>query len=293
MCCCGGLWSVIKAWCPVIGAISLVADMVTDCLTVWDYHNKAYEKNGHISNILRIRFYKKWTNETGVLEYTGVPESYYFIISFSAMVLPMVIATICLLLYLLYVDFMKIRQFNRSCNADCGKVFGTIASSLMAPLAFILCVILSIVVIFLSWIVTPLLHIFFAFFIAFGNNPAGNDESKMKSLTWKKFAAVMMFLSIVETFFEAVPQAIVGVYISAYQPAEDLVSRLIHLWETNPFQVVSLFFSFFSVVKTLGTIAYTTTNDWDNSIFGMVNFLKNQAKKDFKREKDEEIEMIE
>jgi len=62
-----------------------------------------------------------------------------------------------------------------------------------------------------------------------------------------------------------------------------------------------LFFSFCSVVKTLGTVAYQTTNDWENSIFGMVKVLKNQYKethqkakdkKDSKREKEEEIEML-
>ena len=176
MCCCGGWWSVIRA-------LFLVADMGSDCLNVWDYHNKAYEKNENRTNFFSSHFYKNWKESpTGGMEYTGVLESYYFIISFSAMLLPMVIATICLLFYLLYVYFMEIRQFfiSRCCTAECGKVFGTIASSLMAPLTFILCVVISILVIFLSWIVSPLLHIFFAFFIAFGNNPAGKDESKMK-----------------------------------------------------------------------------------------------------------------
>ena len=147
MCCCGGWWSVIRA-------LSLVADMVSDCLNVWDYHRKAYEKNGQTTNFLKYGFYKSWnetthcTNITGVMEYEGVLESYYFIISFSAMLLPMVIATICLLFYLLYVYFMEIRQFfiSRCCTAECGKVFGTIASSLMAPLTFILCVVISILV---------------------------------------------------------------------------------------------------------------------------------------------------
>ena len=68
---------------------------------------------------------------------------------------------------------------------------------------------------------------------------------------------------------------------------------------------MSLFFSFCSVVKTLGTVAYQTTNDWDNSIFGMVTFLKNRyketnrrksikanSKKNFRREKEEEIKML-
>ena len=62
-----------------------------------------------------------------------------------------------------------------------------------------------------------------------------------------------------------------------------------------------MFFSFFTVVRTIGTVAYTTTNDWDNSIFGMVNFLRNQykekhqkdkGKKGFKKEKEEEIEKL-
>jgi len=240
MCCCGGWWSVIRA-------LFLVADMGSDCLNVWDYHNKAYEKNENRTNFFSSKFYKNWNQSTR--EYDGVLESYYFIISFSAMLLPMVIATICLLFYLLYVYFMEIRQFfiRRCCSAECGKVFGTIASSLMAPLTFILCVIFSILVIVLSWIVSPLLHIFFAFFLAFGNKPAGKDESKMKSLMWKRFATLMMFLSIVETLFEAVPQAILGLCLSSYQlkhsSIEDNESRLMHLWEIYPFQV-EYFFKF-------------------------------------------------
>jgi len=290
MCCCGGWW-------PVIRALFLVADMGSDCLNVWDYHNKAYEKNNNETNFLSSRFYEHLNkNSTGT---ETVLESYYFIISFSAMLLPMAIATICLLIYLLYVYFMDIRQFfiNSCCNPKCGKVFGTIASSLILPLTFILCVVISILVIFLSWIVSPLLHIFFAFFIAFGNNPAGKNDSKMKSLTWKKFATLMMFLSIVETLFEAVPQAILGICLSINQLKHssllDNESGLMHLWETYPYQVVSLIFSFCSVVKTLGTVAYQTTNDWDNSIFGMVTFLKDRYKETkAKKEEEEEIKML-
>jgi len=292
MCCCGGWWSVIRA-------LFLVADMGSDCLNVWDYHNKAYEKNDNRTNFFFNSFYEKGN--------VRVDESYYFIFSFSAMILPMGIATICLLFYLLYVYFMDIREFfiSRCCTARCGKVFGTIVSSLILPLTFILCVVISILVIFLSWIVSPLLHIFFAFFIAFGNKPAGNEESKMKSLTWKKFATLMMFLSIVETLCEAVPQAILGICLCIHQLKHssllDNESRLMHLWEIYPYQVVSLFFSFCSVTKTLGTVAYQTTNDWDNSIFGMVTFLKDRykethqkakTKKDFRREKEEEIKML-
>ena len=170
--CCGG-WKVISA-------LFLVADMVSDGLNVWDYHSKAYDNNGHRTNFLNDEFYLRFNRTTR--KWTEVHESYYFIISFAAMLLPVVVATICLLFYLIYVYFMEIRQFfiGRCCTGECGKVVGTIASSLMAPLTFILCVVLSIVVIFLSWIVSPVLHIFFAFFIAFGNNPAGKNESKLK-----------------------------------------------------------------------------------------------------------------
>jgi len=116
---------------------------------------------------------------------------------------------------------------------------------------------------------------------------------------WKKFATLMMFLSIIETVFEAVPQAILGICFSIHQlkhsSLTDNESRLMHLWEIYPYQVVSLFFSLCSVVKTLGTVAYTTTNDRDNSIFGMVNLLKNRYKETHKKAKatkEEEIEML-
>ena len=167
-------------WLSVIKALFLMADMASDCLNVWDYHKKAYEKNGQITNFFDYEFYENWNGTTSKRD--GVVESVYFIISFSAMLFPMGIATICLLVYLLYVYSMDIREFfiSRCCTARCGKVFGTIASSLMAPFTFILCVVTSIVVILLSWIVSPLLHILFAFFIVFGSNPAGKNESKLK-----------------------------------------------------------------------------------------------------------------
>ena len=164
------------AFWPVLRALFLVADMISDCLNVWDYHDKAYENNGNSSNFLYYEFYRT------EYPYAKVHESYYFIISLAAMFLPVAVATICLLFYLLYVYFMEIRQYfiTECCNVKVGKVFGTITSTLMTPVTLILCVILSIVVIFLSWIVSPILHIFFAFFIAFGNKPAGNDDSKLK-----------------------------------------------------------------------------------------------------------------
>jgi len=285
--CCGGL--------NVISALFLVADMVSDCLNVWDYHNKAYENNDNRTNFLDPRFYKILIDG----EWIGVQESYYFIFSLSAMLLPVLVATVCLLFYLLYVYFMEKRQFfiRRFCNGECGKVFGTIAASLLMPFTFILCLILSIVVIFLSWIVSPILHILFAFFIAFGNKPAGNSESKLKGLEWKRFATLMMFLSIVETMFEAVPEAILGLCLCSFQlkSNEEDESRLLFLWSAFPYQVISLFFSFCTVVKTIGTVAYTTTNDFDNSIFGMVNTLKDQYKKKHQKvkgKKDLEIEKL-
>jgi hypothetical protein len=292
--CCGG-WKVISA-------LFLVADMVSDGLNVWDYHSKAYDNNGHRTNFLSDEFYLTFNRTTR--KWTEVHESYYFIISFAAMLLPVVVATICLLFYLIYVYFMEIRQYfiGRCCTGECGKVVGTIASSLMAPLTFILCVVLSIVVIFLSWIVSPVLHIFFAFFIAFGNNPAGKNESKLKSLMWKKFATLMMFLSIVETLFEAVPEAILGLCLSYYQlnhsSIEDHESRFLFLWKAFPYQVSQLYLPYNLNLKTIGTVAYTTTNDWDNSIFGMVNFLRNQYKekhqkdKGKRKEQEEELERL-
>ena len=157
----------------VISSLFLVADMISDGLNVWSYHDKAYAKNGNESNFFGYFFYYNRHRE-----YVAVDESFYFIISFATMLLPVVVATVCLLFYLLYVYFMEIRQFfiNRCCNVECG----TIASSLMTPFTLIFCLALSIVVIFLSWIVSPILHILFSFFLFFGNKPSGKSESKLK-----------------------------------------------------------------------------------------------------------------
>ena len=58
---------------------------------------------------------------------------------------------------------------------------------------------------------------------------------------WKKFATLMMFLSIVETMFEAVPEAILGLCLSYYQlnhsSIEDHESRFLFLWKAFPYQV--------------------------------------------------------
>ena len=56
----------------------------------------------------------------------------------------------------------------------------------------------------------------------------------------------MMFLSIVETVFDAVPQAILGLCLSFHQlkhsTLTDNESRLKHLWETYPYQVCIISF---------------------------------------------------
>ena len=43
-------------------------------------------------------------------------------------------------------------------------------------------------------------------------------------------------------------------------------------------------------MRTIGTVAYTTTNDWDNSIIGMVNFLRSQYKENHPKVERKDLE---
>ena len=92
---------------------------------------------------------------------------------------------------------------------------------------------------------------------------------------WKKFATLMMFLSIIETVFEAVPQAILGICFSIHQlkhsSLTDNESRLMHLWETYPFQVdIKSFFEIFKpkIISFAGCIfvflsLFCRENSWN------------------------------
>ena len=54
----------------------------------------------------------------------------------------------------------------------------------------------------------------------------------------------MMFLSIIETLFEALPQALLGLGLSfhqlKYSSIEDGESKFLYLWEAFPYQVLNI-----------------------------------------------------
>ena len=110
-----------------------------------------------------------------------------------------------------------------------------------------------------------------------------------------------MFLSIIETLFEALPQSVLNVIFFINELSEDdfkFRNYSIQVECKNQFhfiefklisQIVSLIFSFISIMKTIGTMSWTTTYDWNNSFLGLVNSLR-QSYKEKKRMEDAEEE---
>jgi len=97
-----------------------------------------------------------------------------------------------------------------------------------------------------------------------------------------------MFLSLIEVFFEAFPQAILNsVYFF------NRVEWQTEDWDTiiynHMIQIISLTCSGLSIIKAIAGFTYTVTFDWNNSIIGIVNTLrKNYKKKEKFRQLDEE-----
>ena len=164
----------------IISACLLVGDMITDCLNVWKYWELTYRKNGNVGNFFSYEFYTiGLTNDTMEEEDLGlVKEAVYFYCCAGFMLLPMVVATLFLIVYLQYVYSMEIRQLFLNCCSDetHGQWFAYVASYLIAPLTFLLCILLSIFVIIVGWVVFPILRVFYSFFICFGNKPSGIDS---------------------------------------------------------------------------------------------------------------------
>ena len=190
----------------IISACLLVCDMITDCLNVWKYWELTYWKNGQVGNFLSKEFYsqgrpQRWSNME-LNNASGLPdndtkadtdivrEAVYFYCCAGFMLLPMAVATLFLIGYLQYVYSMEIRQLFLSCCSDGiqGQWFAYVASYLIAPLTFLLCILLSLFVIILGWVVFPILRVFYSFFICFGNKPSGIN-SRLKVSTGRGIIA--------------------------------------------------------------------------------------------------------
>jgi len=100
----------------------------------------------------------------------------------------------------------------------------------------------------------------------------------------------MMFLSFVETCFEALPQTVIGFIIfrdqwnQAYENKKE--TELLELMIQYPYQAISYFFSICCLARTIISISYSTSVDFSNSFFGMVYyFWKGQVEEKESREK--------
>merc|ERR550534_3144005 len=93
-----------------------------------------------------------------------------------------------------------------------------------------------------------------------------------------------MFLSIIETLFEALPQSVLNVIFFMNEANEAGFE-----FRKYSIQIVSLVFSFISIMKTIGVMSFTTTFDWDNSFLGLVNSLRQSYKEKKQLEDAEEL----
>merc|ERR1712073_107160 len=103
------------------------------------------------------------------------------------MLLPVVVATISLWIYLQYVYSRDIRQCFSCCDNACGTCVGTSSSIILYPLTFILCLVFSVFAVVVGWVVNPILHLFYSFFILFGIKPSGEDQSKVSQVNVTRY----------------------------------------------------------------------------------------------------------
>lgn len=139
--------------------------------------------------------------------------------------------------------------------------------------------------------ISPILHLIFAGLIAGGAKPSGIGSNELHGPLWKKFATLMMFLSFVETCFEALPQTVIGfvIFRDEWNQAEGL--SWIKFMILFPYQAVSFFFSVCCLAKTIIYISYSTSVDFSNSLFGMVYyFWKGQVEE--KESREEKIKRL-
>lgn len=257
----------------VLNGFVLVGDMVSDGLNVWEYHKLATKKNGDWDDPFNWRFYYNASNRE------TVREAIYFYFSLGAMVLPLAVAITLFTLFLLKVISRSICNLASECccNTRCFGLFVSIL--LFLPITFPVSVSISVFVISISWMISPILHLIYAGLIAGGAKPSGIGSNELNGSLWKKFATLMMFLSFVETCFEALPQTVIGFVIFRDQWNQASLENSEEIWNLfklmirYPYQAVSYFFSICCLARTIISISYSTSVDFSNSFFGMVYYF--------------------
>jgi len=165
-----------KGILSIVAAGLLAADMFTDGMNAWDFFKMTLEKNGNITNIFSPSFYRS-SPRSEVFD-----EAIYFYLNVGFMLLPVVVAVISLWIYLQYVYSRDIREHFSCCDNACGTCVGTSSSIILYPLTFILCLVFSVFTVVIGWVVNPILHLFYSFFILFGIKPSGEDKSKVSQV---------------------------------------------------------------------------------------------------------------
>jgi len=188
----------------ILNGFVLVGDMVSDGLNVWEYHKLATKKNGDWDNFIYRPFYRHFNASTQ--KYETIREAMYFYWSLGAMILPLAVGITLFTLFLLKVISRSICKLASDCccNTRCFGLFVSIL--LFLPFTLPVSVSISVFVISISWMISPIHHLVYAGLIAGGAKPSGIGSNELNCSLWKKFATLMMFLSFVETCFEALPQ---------------------------------------------------------------------------------------
>jgi len=287
------IWEKIRGVLAILAACLLMADQLTDGFSCYDFYEKSLQKNGNKTNIFWTEFV--YINAYSTSE-TVVQEAIYFYLSMIFMLLPMVIATLCLLVYLGYVYSSDIKQGIKRCfsciccHTGVVNCIGTSISLIMFPLTFVFCLLFSSFLVVFGWVVNPFLQIIFAFFIFFGSKPGGENSRGPNSLHWKRYAAFTMFLALIETFFEAFPQSVLNIVYIFNQWRQGTL-----MWRWNfdeNAQIVSLTFSMMMFVKSIGVLVYNIMYDYSNSIIGVVNSLR-KGNEERKRRKQQQCNIEE
>jgi len=246
----------LKSLIDVFASIWLIGDMILDGITTWEFYKTAAMATGDYSNFEESHpnpfdwdFLYPWRNQTINIE------AGFFYASLGAILLPVPMGILIIAFYYSFKFLYYLNEKHCALTVFCG-IFSLFPG--------ILALILAVLVMPVVWVISPFIHFAQVMFALFGVKPVGGRETKVTGKQFTRFWLFVMFLKLIEQFFEAVPQVIItGLYTYRYQDKLDD-----HQFY---FKNISLVFSIGSVFLFLALNIFKCTFDYENSLFGLIH----------------------
>jgi len=254
------MFDYVKSLFDVFASIWLIVDMVLDGLTTWEFYMAAAmasEEQAQYRYLLGDDSHPNPFSPSFAYFKNGTinVEATFFYASLAAILLPVPMG---ILIIAFYYSFKSLYYLN-SKHIALAAIFGVFS---LVP--GILALLLAVLVMPVVWVVSPFIHFAQVMFALFGVKPVGGRSTKVKGDQFTRFWLFVMFLKLIEQFFEALPQVVInGLYIYRYQ---DKFSE-----NAFYFKNISLVFSVGSVFLFLALNIFKCTFDYENSLFGLIH----------------------